>query len=400
MRLPATNRRAFIPLLLAQFLSALGDNALLVAAIGLLSENAAPAWMTPALRICFYLAFVLLGVFAGAFADAFAKSRIVTVTNLIKLAGCALLLVGVHPLLAYALVGMGASAYAPARYGMLSELLPNAELVLANAWIEVSGMFSILAGVALGGLLVVPTLQIAGLGTPARSACAGIAGVYALASLAALAIPRGTACDPLALAHPGAMLRNFIRSSRILWRDQRASQAMAVTSVFWAIAAALQFLVLRWAETVLHLPLSQAALLQCALALGIVGGAVAAARLVPLAAATATVPAGLGIGVLIIAMQLVSTPWAGTVILVLIGILAGLLLVPMNALLQTRGSRILQPGQSIAVQNFYENLAALAVLALYGGLTMAGISLNAMVTGFGAVILCATGVMMRGAKRR
>ena len=400
MRLPITNRRAFVPLLLAQFLSALGDNALLVAAIGLLSDRAAPGWMIPALRICFYLAFVLLGVFAGSFADGIAKSRIITITNIVKLVGCSLLLAGVHPLLAYALVGMGASAYAPARYGILTELLPDADLVLANAWIEVSGMVAILGGVALGGLLVAPQLQIAGFATPARSACAFIFGIYILASMAALAIPRGKPCDPKALTHPGLMAKRFVESSHILWRDREASQAMAVTSVFWAVAAALQFLVLRWAASVLHLSLSQAALMQCALAIGIVGGAVGAARLVPLTAAHATVPAGIGIGGLIVVMQLASTPVAGTVILVLVGLLAGILLVPMNALLQARGSSILHPGQSVAVQNFYENLAALVVLGIYGALTLADVSLTAMVTGFGVLIMSATLTMLFSPKRQ
>jgi LPLT family lysophospholipid transporter-like MFS transporter len=394
MRLPATNRRAFVLLLLAQFLSALADNALLIAAIGLLAERAAPGWMAPGLRVCFYLAFVLLGVFAGAVADAFAKSGVIVVTNGVKLAGCALLLGGLHPLMAYALVGLGASAYAPARYGILPELLPPDQLVLANAWMEVSAVVAILAGVAVGGLLVDPRYQIALLGTPARSACACILVLYALGALAAMAIPRSSPSDPAALAQPGQLAARFVGASGLLWRDRAASQAMAVTSVFWAVAAALQFLVLRWATTILALPLSQAALMQGALALGIVAGAVAAARLVPLARGLALVPAGLGIGVLVMAMLLVSTPLAGAAMLSLIGALAGVLLVPMNALLQARGNSLTHPGQSVAVQNFFENLAALLVLAVYGALTLAGLSLPAMIAGFGALILCASLAMV------
>ena len=202
MQLPASARRAFVPLLLAQFFGALADNALLIAAIGLLNERAAPAWMTPALRVCFYVSYVLLGAFAGAVADAFAKSRVIVLTNVLKLAGCALLLAVLHHLLAFALIGFGASAHAPARYGILPELLAQEQLVAANAWMEIATVGAMLGGVALGSVLVDPAFQMAFIGTPARSATAGTLLLFACAVAASLAVPPVRATAPHALRDP------------------------------------------------------------------------------------------------------------------------------------------------------------------------------------------------------
>lgn len=394
MLLPAANRRAFLSVVFAQFLGSLADNALLIAAIALLVERHAASWTAPALRICFYLAYVLLGPFAGAVADAAAKSRVLVATSFVKLAGCALLLAHVHPLLAYGLVGLGASPSSPARYGILPELLPPSELVLGNAWIEVSTVLSILGGVVLGGLLVDPSWMLAYFGSPARSATAGILVLYLLGALAALAIPRGSASNPGALAHPARLAGAFARSTAILWRDRMAGLAMATTSVFWAVAAALQFLVLRWGSESLGLSLSQAAMLQGVLALGIIAGAALSARFVPLDRAPAMLPAGLAVGLLIVTTLVVRTPLAAACLLAAVGALSGLLLVPMNALLQSRGSCLMHPGQSIAVQNFSESLAALVVLLVYGASTYARMPLAPTIAGFGALIFCASLALM------
>jgi hypothetical protein len=190
------------------------------------------------------------------------------------------------------------------------------------------------------------------------------------------------------------LLSGFVSSSITLWRDRTAGQSMAVTSLFWAVAAALQFLILRWAAEVLSLPLSEAALLQGALAAGIIAGAAVAARYVPLGRGLLLMPSGLAIGGLVMAMLLVSTPLAGSVMLAAIGLLSGLLLVPMNAVLQSRGSSLMHTGQAIAVQNFFENFASLLVLCVYGVLTNAGLSLSATIVGFGVLISCATLAML------
>ncbi|MEN9560050.1 MAG: hypothetical protein RLZZ502_1261, partial [Pseudomonadota bacterium] len=98
----------------AQFFSSLADNALLIAAIALLRQLHEPAWMTPLLKSSFVLSYVVLACYVGAFADSLPKGKVMLITNAIKIAGCALMFLNVHPLLAYAVVGLGAAAYSPA----------------------------------------------------------------------------------------------------------------------------------------------------------------------------------------------------------------------------------------------------------------------------------------------
>lgn len=353
----------------AQFLSSLADNALLIAAIGLLMERMAPAWMTPALRLVFYGAFVLLAAFAGAAADAAPKGRVMFATGLVKLGGCVLLVLHLHPVLAYAFVGLGAAAYSPAKYGILPELLHADELVTANAWMEISTVLSILLGVSLGSYLMDPANPVPAIGASrAITATGWIAIVYLMAAIASAAVPANPASSPQALAHPFALVKRFCGAVRILWRDPVAQISLAVTSLFWAISAALQFIILRWAEQSLHLALAQAALLQVAVAIGMVGGAALASRWVPLRRALGVLPLGLALAASMMLMTLVTQVWSAAALLVAIGILSGLFLIPMNALLQQRGHELMHPGQSIAVQNFSENLASLLLLAIYGTL--------------------------------
>uniref|UniRef100_UPI000D3D5B3D lysophospholipid transporter LplT n=1 Tax=unclassified Variovorax TaxID=663243 RepID=UPI000D3D5B3D len=381
--------RAVRALVAAQFFSSLADNALLIVAIGLLAQRHAPGWMTPALRVFFYLSYVLLAAFAGAVADAAPKGRVLMATNLVKLGGCALLLWHVQPLVAYALVGLGAAAYSPAKYGLLPELLAQDELVKANGWIEAGTVLSILFGVALGSVLV-----------DKGHALPAIGAVYLLAAACTLAIPFSPARDRAALAHPGALLRGFRRSLGQLWGDADARISLAVTSLFWAASATLQFLVLRWAAERLGLALSQGALLQIAVALGMVAGAVGAARWFPLERARRALPLGVALGAAVMAMTLVTQPWVAATMLVLIGALAGLLLVPMNALLQSRGVRRMHPGQSIAVQNANESLASLVMLAMYGALLQADAPLLPTLAGFGGLLVLAMGAIWAWSRRQ
>lgn len=380
MTLRARSRRALASVVAAQFFSSLADNALLIVAIGLLMQRHAPGWMTPALRLFFYLSYVLLAAFAGAVADAAPKSRVLMATNLVKLGGCALLLWHVQPLVAYALVGLGAAAYSPAKYGILPELMPRDELVAANGWIEAGTVLSILLGVALGS-----TLVDRGLALPA------IGAMYLLAAACTLAIPHNPARDRAALAHPGRLLRDFGRSLMLLWRDVDARISLAVTSLFWAASATLQFLVLRWAAERLGLALSQGALLQIAVAIGMAGGAMGASRWFPLERALRALPLGIALGAMVLLMTLVTQPAIAAALLVVIGALAGLLLVPMNALLQSRGLLRMNPGQSIAVQNFNESLASLAMLGMYGALIYFEAPLLPTLAGFAGFLVLAMG---------
>ena len=386
-----SRKRAFYSVIAAQFFSSLADNALLIAAIGLLAERHAAGWMTPALRLFFYLSYVVLAAFAGTVADAWAKGRVMFATNLVKLGGCGLLVAQVHPLLAYALVGVGAAAYSPAKYGILTELLPAEELVHANAWIEVSTVLSILLGVGLGSVLMDAAFaSYLVLSTPAANASLMLTGVYGLGAVFAAMIP-ATAAPSLsawspAVLTPRASLREFRAAFLLLWRDPEGQISLAVTSLFWAVSATLQFLILRWAAVVLHLPLSQAALLQCAVAIGMIAGAIAAARFVPLKRALKVLPLGVAIGAIVLLMTIVNTVWVATGLLLATGALSGFFLVPMNALLQHRGKILMHSGLSVAVQNFNENLASLVLLAVYGGLIYLDAPLLPTIVGFGVLV--------------
>ena len=368
-----------MPVLLAQFLSSLADNALLTVAIALLVSRSAPDWMTPALRVAFYASYVLLAAFAGAMSDAVPKGQVMLATNVVKLGGCGLLAYGVPPLLCYALVGLGAAGYAPAKYGILPELLPPGDLVAANGWIEGTTVVSIVAGLALGGVLV-----------ETQSALPVIASIFLASAIVTLMIPRSHAQNRAALANPRQLISRFVDALALLWNDRQARASLAVTSLFWAAAAVLQFMVLRWAGERLGLPLSRAALLQLAVAIGMVAGTIVAARFITLERALRTLPLGLLLGAAVMLMAFAPDVTVTCGLLFLIGALAGLLLVPMNAVLQSRGWLLMQPGQSIAAQNFYESLASLLMLGIYGALVAMRLSLMGLLLGFGALLMAAS----------
>lgn len=389
-------RRGFAAVVVAQFFSSLADNALLMAAIGLLLERQAAAWMTPALRLFFYLSYVLLAPFAGAVADALPKGRVMVITNLIKLGGCLLLLTSLHPLLAYALIGCGAAAHSPAKYGILPELLPPGRLVAANAWIEISTVMSILLGVVLGSFLLEAGSRVPRwVQGDAANAAALLAVLYALATLCTAMIPSSVASNPAALRHPSNLLRDFHKALLILWRDPRGQISLAVTSLFWSVAAALQFIVLRWAMDYLHLSLAQAGLLQGAVALGMVAGAMIAARWVPLQRALQVLPLGGGLGAILLLMPWVNSVALAALLLGLTGLLAGVFLVPMNALLQQRGQALMHTGQSISIQNFSENLASLLMLGVYGALLGWHTATLPIIVGLGLTVSIAMLVIVR-----
>jgi LPLT family lysophospholipid transporter-like MFS transporter len=368
-----SQRRAFFTVVGAHFLSSLADNALLILAIGLLAERHASGWTTPALRLVFYLSFVLMAAYAGAIADSAPKGRILFFSSIVKFVGCILLLVHLHPLFAYALIGFGAAAYGPARFGILPELLASEALVKANAWIEVSSVFSILLGVVLGSVLMderIITLiwspSFLFNGSRAMSGVVTISLLYFSAIVASAAIPLNPASDPTALTSPNKLQKKFADALKLLLHDHEAQISLGVTSLFWAVSATLQFLILQWAENVLRLTLSQSALLQVAVAAGVIVGAIVAGRWVKLHQSLSILPVGFALSVGVGLMIWVNQTWVAILLLLVIGTLAGSLLIPMNALLQQRGYRLMHPGQSIAVQNFCEHLASLTLLALYG----------------------------------
>lgn len=399
-------KRGFYTIMAAQFFSSLADNALLIAAIALLIEMHAPDWMKPLLKLFFTVSYVMLAPFVGAFADSMPKGRVMLITNSIKVIGCALMFASVHPLLAYAVVGFGAAAYSPAKYGILTELLPPEKLVAANGWIEGTTVSSIILGTVLGGVLISPRVSAGllgldfphihtGIDTPAESAIAVIAGVYALAALFNFWIPDTGARYPRQQTNPLRLIADFSKCLGMLWRDKLGQISLAVTTLFWGAGATLQFIVLKWAEVQLGMPLSKAAILQGVVAVGVAVGAVVAARFVPLRGSLRVLPFGVAMGVLVPLMTLVHELSIAYPLLVLIGAMAGFFVVPMNALLQHRGYVLMSAGHSIAVQNFNENLAVLTMLGLYALMIHFNWHINAVITLFGSAVAGAMLLVIR-----
>ncbi|MDZ7590529.1 MAG: lysophospholipid transporter LplT [Rubrivivax sp.] len=386
--------KGFHLLIAAQFVSALSDNALLIVAIALLQQQGHPGWWAPLLKFSFTIAYVVLAPFVGPLADAFRKGRLMMAMNALKVLGVMALLAGVNPLLAFAVIGIGAAAYAPAKYGLVTELVPPRQLVAANGWIEVSTVCAVLLGAVLGGALVSPwaatlcnTLWPAH--APLQAAMALLLAGYALAAALNVDIPDSGARYRRAHRAPRALFRSFARAQLRLWRDPEGGLSMTVTTLFWGAAAVLQFAVLRWAEDVLQLPLDQAADLQAVVAVGIVAGAVFAGHRWSLAQARRVLPLGVAMGLAVPLVAWLDTWLFAVPLLMLVGALGGAMVVPLNALLQHRGYTLLTAGRSIAVQNFNENLSVLVMLAVFAGLMAMQTDVRVVMAGIGLLVAAA-----------
>ena len=390
-------KRGFYTIMSAQFFSSLADNALFVAAVELLRSSGQPEWQRAALVPMFALFYVVLAPFVGAFADAVPKGKVMFVSNAIKIVGCLMMLFGAHPLMAYAIVGLGAAAYSPAKYGILTELLPPSQLVKANGWIEGLTIGSIILGVLLGGQLVgrvvagmllgfdMPLIDT-GIDTPPEAAIATIVLLYMIAAAFNLRIPRTTA--PLQpLSHSvGVLVRDFSNCNARLWSDKLGQISLATTTLFWGVSGNLRYIVLAWAAVALGYGTTQASSLVGVVALGTAVGAVVASVSMRLHRATSVIPMGIAMGLLVILMNFISNAWLAAPFLILLGALGGYLVVPMNALLQHRGHNLMGAGRSIAVQNFNEQACILGLGAFYTGMTRFGLSAFGAITIFGVVV--------------
>ncbi len=389
--------RGFYIIMAAQFFSALADNALLIAAIAMLREIQAPSEYEPLLKLFFTISYVLLAAFVGAFADAMPKGRVMFISNTIKIAGCGMMIAGVHPLYAYAVVGLGAAAYSPAKYGILTEYLPHSKLVLANSWIEGLTVGAIILGTILGGWLISPMVIDAfhavdervfgGLGeTLLNYSMTAIAGLYLAAAIINLWIPNTGVDHKVAHRSPVYLIRDFAHCVRLLWVDKLGQITLAVTTLFWGAGATLQFIMLRWAEDALEIPLHQAAYLQVVFAIGIAFGAVMAGKLIPIHQSVRVIGVGIAMGITATLMALVTSMGPAIILMLAVGAMAGFFVVPMNALLQHRGHILMGAGHSIAVQNFNENLSILVMLALYAVLVWAELSIHTVIILFSVFI--------------
>ncbi len=392
--------RGFYTIMAAQFFSSLADNALLVVAIALLLDLHAPAYLTPILKFVFVLFYVVLAPFVGAFADSMAKGRVMFVSNTVKIIGCGLLFLATHQyfaLTAYAVVGLGAAAYSPAKYGILTELLPAEKLVIANGWIEGLTVASIVLGTVMGGVLITPSVAEVllgfdfpmidtGIDNALESGILLIAVIYAVAAIFNLYIPNTGVDHRIPNKNPLYLVHEFGHCVKLLWTDKLGQISLAVTTLFWGAGATLQFIVLKWAEIALDYPLNKAAQLQGVVALGIAVGAVMAARWVSLRQSVKVIPLGVAMGIVVMAMTLVSDLWVAIILLMLTGGLAGFFVVPMNALLQHRGHILMGAGHSIAVQNFNENLSILVMLLMYAALIWFEVHIYTVIVAFGAFV--------------
>lgn len=398
-------KRGFYTIMSAQFFSSLADNALFVTAVELLRANGAPEWQRAALVPMFALFYVVLAPFVGAFADALPKGKVMFISNAIKVVGCLMMLFGHHPLVAYAVIGLGAAAYSPAKYGILTELLPASQLVKANGWIEGLTITSIILGVLVGGQLVGPLISQhllafdfpyidTGVDTPAEAAIAVLILIYAVAAWFNLHIPlTGVAMRPLRedpskslAANLLGLLPDFWGCCKRLWSDKLGQISLSTTTLFWGASGNLRYIVLAWGAAALGYSTTQASALVGVVAIGTAVGAVLASMRMRLDNATRVIPMGVLMGLLVVCMIFIDTLWVAVPFLILLGGLGGFLVVPMNALLQHRGHNLMGAGRSIAVQNFNEQLAILAMGGIYSLSTKMGLTAFGAITVFGLLV--------------
>ena len=362
--------KGFIPLLIAQFLSALADNALLFAAIALLAKINSPHWHQPLLLQFFVISYIILAPFVGGIADAYPKGRVMFYSNAIKFIGSLSMLLGMQPLYAYAIVGVGAAAYSPAKYGILTELLPPKELVMANGWMEGSTVFAIILGSIIGGALAQfdPLVAII-----------IITGLYLLAAIFNRYIPALPVDHKLPKKNPLYMIKDFWHAFKILWKDPEGQLSLAVTTLFWGAGASLRLIVIAWAGYALQFNLEESTRLTAMVAFGIAIGSVIAARYISLKDSVRVLPAGILMGGFVITMTIIHDWQIAALIFLFIGALCGFFIVPLNALLQHRGHILIGAGHSIAVQNFNENIGILLLSGTYTWMVREEFSINSII---------------------
>ncbi|MBU6467929.1 MAG: lysophospholipid transporter LplT [Betaproteobacteria bacterium] len=367
----------FYTILMAQFLSALADNTLLFAAIALLKILSAPPEYVPILQQFFVVSYIVLAPFVGAFSDALPKGQVMFISNLIKLFGCVAMLFGVNPLYSYALVGLGAAAYSPAKYGILTEYLSSDLLVVANSWMEGLTVLAIILGAVLGGVILnehfwayqslnhlLHSLSFPEINSPQFSILIVLV-LYVLAALFNLKIPKVKLDHKLKHNNPFFIIMDFARSFKMLWQDPLGKVSLAVTTLFWGVGSTLRLIVLVWASLQLHFSLERATQITAVSAIGIALGAIAAAKFVKLENSLKVLPVGIAMGLAIFGMLFIHDWHKAIVLLILAGAMGGFFVVPMNALLQHRGHQLMGAGHSIAVQNFNENISILLMMGVY-----------------------------------
>jgi len=379
-------RKGFYTLLAAQFLSALADNALLFTAIALLQQMHAPNWHKPLLLQFFVISYIVLAPFVGSFADALPKGRVMFISNGIKFVGSLAMIFGMPPLYAYGIVGIGAAAYSPAKYGILTELLPPDKLVSANGWMEGSTVIAIILGAIIGGKMA---------SIDPQAAMIAITALYLVAAGFNAFIPKLPIDHTIPKKELLFILSDFYHSFIALWRDPQGQVSLSVTTLFWGAGATLRLVVIAWAGITLGFELDHATQLTATVALGVALGSVIAARYISLENSVKVLPAGIVMGLLVMAMVLVTEWHFAAILLFMIGVLSGFFVVPLNALLQHRGHLLIGAGHSIAVQNFNENLGILLLSGAYTLMVRANLQINHIVVIFGLFVIVSMSMINR-----
>jgi len=373
--------RGMIAVIFAQFLSAFADNALLFVTLALIIQQKYPEWSQPVLQMGFVAAYIIFAPFVGQFADSFAKGRVMMGSNILKLIGTLMICVGLNPFLGYALVGVGAAAYSPAKYGILGEITTGEQLVKANGVMEGSTIAAILLGSVIGGVLVDTSL------IAALIVCVV---AYAGAVWANMFIPKLAAARPGNSWNPSKMSASFFSACCSMWADSEIRFSMIGTSLFWGAGVTLRLLLVLWVPAALHITDSATPpLLNAMVAVGVVVGAGIAAKLITLKTVNRCLPAGIAMGVAVVVFALQHNMINTYALLILIGILGGSFVVPLNALLQHRGKETVGAGNAIAVQNLAENTAMLLMLGLYSLVVKIGIPVIGIGAGFGVMFALA-----------
>ncbi|EHY8896140.1 lysophospholipid transporter LplT [Salmonella enterica] len=373
--------KGMLSVIVAQFLSAFSDNALLFATLALLKAQFYPDWSQPVLQMVFVGAYILFAPFVGQIGDSFAKGRVMMVANGLKLAGAAGICLGINPFVGYTLVGIGAAAYSPAKYGILGELTTGDKLVKANGLMEASTIAAILLGSVAGGVLA---------DWHVIAALVACALAYAGAVAANLFIPKLVAARPGQSWRLSAMTRSFFCACVVLWRNGETRFSLVGTGLFWGAGVTLRFLLVLWVPVALGITDNATpTYLNAMVAVGIVVGAGAAAKLVTLETVSRCMPAGILIGVVVAIFSLQHALLPAYALLLLIGMLGGFFVVPLNALLQERGKKSVGAGNAIAVQNLGENSAMLLMLGLYSLAVLVGVPAVAIGIGFGVLFALA-----------
>ena len=406
--------KGFFYLIGAQFASGLADNALLILGIAFLNEQGYPGWWAPLLKFSFTLSYVFLAPLMGPLADAFSKAKLMACMNALKVVGVAFIFTSFHPMLAFAIAGMAASAYAPAKYGLVTETVPAEQLVKANGWLEVTVVMAVILGTACGGLLVASKsfawmaalnlsfIELLGLSLKTQYAgpLLSLIVIYSIAGLLNFGIPNLHIQYVQESMKPIALFKNFIQSNRILWKDPVGKLSLAVTTLFWGIGAVVQFAVLLWAKEALNMPLEQASLLQAVVAFGVIFGAGMAGHYVALQNAYKVLPLGLWLGLSLPALAFSTSLWIAIPLMLITGFAGGMLMVPMNALSQNRGYTLLTAGRSIAVQGFNENASVMLMLGIYSGLLALELPLQWVMVIMGTVMTLGMIYLMRMASQK